>query len=168
MELSNYDNSRLSIKDFEGDIKISSKKWDDIFNFLLLKTNAVYFLGNRLEYADKDLSTTIDFLLADCQIIKDSDYYNVALKIKLSSIMFSRGLIEQLWIHYEYPCLVFLKKELKQADFVKLSTTKYYKDFFSFLEEFYILYKSFETNVLWIEKSSDMDNYDLPSNVTSS
>jgi hypothetical protein len=157
MDIYHYSNNKISIKDLEGEIDISQRKWDCFFDFILQNTSSVYFWGARLEYMSVGLRNSID-LLVDQNIQEiDKDFFRATFKVKDSCILLGRGLINDVWKHYEYPSIIFLKKELGVNDFRRLSNAKYYVDIFEFIEGMYLVYKNFEPDVLWVEKTMEME-----------
>lgn len=160
MDIYVHNINRISIKDPNSDLDISLKKWDSLFEFLLVRTNYIYFIGNRLDFIDNNLKSSTEFLVDNNQLIESNDFNKLGIRVKLSSIILNRGLINQLWKYYEYPSLVFLTKELSQHDFLRLFKSNYNEEIFSFIEGGYLVYKSFETDVLWIERTLDMETFE--------
>lgn len=157
MEKFIYNTNKLSLKDSAKFLDISQKKWNAMFDFFLNRTSSIYFRGSRLEFKSPELSRNIDLLVDGNTLLFDEKYVKIAFKVKIGSVLHGRGLIRDLWNHYEYPCIILLKKELNLNEFQRLFSARFYEDFFDLIIDGYLIYKSFEPDVLWIEKTSDMD-----------
>lgn len=156
MEIYTHNLNKISIRDLDGDIEIRQKKWTFLFEFILKQTSAIYFRGTRLEFMDKDLKSDIALLLDQNVGLFEEDYFRVLFKVKESCVSIGRGMIDNVWDHYEYPCIIFLKEELHPHDFKRLFNARFYEDIFAIIEGGYLVYKSLEPDVLWVEKTMDM------------
>ncbi len=151
------DENRFSLKDLSGRINLAKSSLDGLFTCIIDDAANVYFIGNRLDFLPPDLEIMVNGL-ADQQIrlSPKQDYSHIAFKVKLSDILVSRSRLNELWECYEYPTLIFVKDKLNSYEFSRLFDAKYNEDFFVFLESFVIVYKSFELDVLWVEKTIDL------------
>ena len=114
-----YNSNRLPIKDLLTDLNISDSKWDFIFDFILKETTCFYFLGERLEYSDNNLSELIISLSETDSNIK-SDYRKTFFKLKAANLMISRKQLSELWVYYEYPAIIFLGDNSEESELNQL------------------------------------------------
>jgi hypothetical protein len=159
MNLESYihNSNKISVRDLTGDININQSRWNNIFDFILERTSAIYFRGTRLEYMNANSSNNIELLVDQNIQQAEKGYYKVVFKIKNGSIALGRGLISEVWNCYEYPSIISLKEELNSKEFERLYQAKHYDDIFAFVEGMYLVYKNFESDVLWVEKTMDME-----------
>ena len=90
-----YDNNQMSFKDSIGYINISESKWDFIFNFVVQRTSYFYFLGERIEYFDRDLKE-IQGSLSEKDISVDDSYEPIYFRLRPASVIVKRVLLDKL------------------------------------------------------------------------
>lgn len=156
LDIKKHTDSYFSIKDLNHDLDISEHKWSFVYDSILENVTAVYFDGNRLNYSDNELNSTINYL-SEKILIDNNDHWNILLKLKLSSVMFNRKLVSNLWSYYEYPALIFLKDELHENILIKrLENKNMLASICDTIDGAYITYQGIEYDVLWLRKSKDM------------
>lgn len=157
LDIKVYNQNQASIKDVAGELDISNNKWDFLFDFFLKGETAVYFEGFRLDFPDEEFESNLEYLSENILFVEDN-FFRILFKVKLSSIALSRGLISKFWNYYDNSSLIFLKNELEEETLIELSEKReYINEYCKVIKSAYIIYKSFELDVLWIEKSKEME-----------
>lgn len=149
-------NDQISIKDLSEDLNIGKKKWDFVFDFILGETNRFYFLGERLEYFDNDL---VDLIESSSEKVfyKDEDWYKILFELSPANLLISRGGVSSIWSYYEYPAIFFLSTHSSESELINLIKKQItYSEIARSMNGVYVVHRNFEPNVLWVEKSSDM------------
>jgi hypothetical protein len=147
----------LSIKDLDDDLDISDSKWDFIFEYLLKEATIVYFEGFRLWVEDNDFMKNVDYLSDG--ILLDKNSHSVLLfKLKPSSILLNRSLLNKMWEYYEYPMLIFLKDGTQESKLIELSNQlPLAKDKITeSLNGVFTVRRAGQPDVLWLERSIDL------------
>jgi len=150
-----YNVNSLSIKDFRSDIVIADAKWDFIFKFISKNTESFYFLGEKLEYFDKELNSLINDL-AETQINLCNDLHKIFIKLNARNVILNRKRLSDLWNYYEYPAIIFLGKNKDENELTLLCKRALtYIEIVGSMNGTYVLHRNFEPNVLWLKKSLD-------------
>jgi len=146
-----HDETSIAIEDLQNDLNISENKWNFIFDFLLKQSDAVYFKGFRFYFKDEDFTSTINYVADEILAYDGKDYFGLLFRLKPSSLIYNRNLVSKLWEYYEYPTLIFLKDQLEENDLIDAFNNGMVitED----LESVYIIYRSFQQNVLWVKSS---------------
>lgn len=157
--------SSVSIQDWDNEINISSDKWDFVFNYLTSEVIYVYFKGWHLDASytteiNQNLGNNIQYLAEQLYIDKDS-HHIVFFKVKLSAILLNRALLSQVWLCYDFPSLFFKKDDFQEESLIeKIRNPKsknVLKEIVDSLTGVVVLHKGAEYDVLWIEKSNDIE-----------
>ena len=153
MEIKNHQNGLISIKD-NGDVNISHSKWDFIFLDPVLNDCKVYFIGWRLDFIYKnEINNNLESLIENLsfEVFIDKDNH---MKLFLKTRELDRNILSVLWQFYEYPSLIFLKKDSDEVKLIKEFETKTTK--MKLPSGFCHLYKMDpESDVIWIDRSND-------------
>lgn len=155
LEIHRYGYNYFSIKDLSGDIDITEKRWDILFEMLMEDSACIYFHGIELNYNDENLIKTVKWL-NDNVLFDDIDVNNLLFKIKTSSILLSRNLVSTLWNYYWSPSLIFMLDE-NHEDFLRelIGRHFYVKDILEQIEGIKIIYMGAERDVLWLQHNFD-------------
>jgi len=144
----------LSVKDESGELNIADRVWDSMFDFLSNRTNFYYFLGERFNYIDEEFDSNLQFL---SESILCKTNISIITQLKPSSLILNRARLAKFWSYYESPAIIFLKDLSQEPLIVKNYSGKIkYVDFNNRFISSYMIYQSFELDVLWI-KTSDME-----------
>lgn len=159
MVINDHNNDVFTIRD-EKEIDISEPKWNFIFNNSSLENYVMYFIGWHLDFIHsteiKDNLNSLIINLSEQILIDNADHSKLIFKVKT----LNRKDLNKLWQYYEYPSLVFIKTKLYEVKLVE--TFNNYSRKITLNKGFFHIYKMDpELNVLWIEKSRDINLFNL-------
>lgn len=147
LDICKYNNSLISFKDKISNINIANSKWDFIFN---IDKKLVFFNGFRLLENSGSISKTILQYSKNHLEIKD-EYHLIFMEIDFSNIIINRNGISELWDLYEYPAFIFLDNENEIECLKKCCVNNVsFEEIAVSLKDVFIIYKSFELDVVWI------------------
>jgi hypothetical protein len=149
--------NKVNIQDLNSDLDISDSKWDFIFEYLLKEAPIVYFEGFRLWVEDNDFVKNVDYL-SDGILLDKNSHSVLLLKLKPSSILLNRSLLNKMWEYYEYPMLIFLKDDTQENKLIELSNQlPLAKDKITeSLKEVFTAHRAGQPDVLWLERSKEL------------
>jgi hypothetical protein len=155
-DLFEYSDNRISIKDLQGDLDLSNDKWNFIFELILQKTENYYFLGERIEYFDKDFSSLVDET-SICLYQLEPDMGKILINLKPATVVINRRKLLKLWMQYEFAAVLFCGQRTEQSELMRLCKgIASYEEIAGSIENIYLIHKSHELDVLWLIKSFDM------------
>lgn len=141
---------------FKTEDNINDTALSKLFSFFLQDSGLFFFSGIKQEIFDDKLLNYLKLISLN-ELKNDVNTSRVIIEIKPSNIIINRGLMSTIWSYYEYPALIFLQdgkyKEQLEDLFYKRVT---YDELCKIIDYICILYKSFEENVLWIQKGDSM------------
>lgn len=145
--------NKMAIEDLnKPEVNISDRKWDFLFNFF--KDTTAYFNGFRTDFTDSSFEDTIDSLSEEILVDLGSNHFELFFRFKESSLLYNRNLIYKLWRYYEFPAFVFLVNRSEEPNLVSVRERSFYiPDILTSATKIYIMDRSFEQNVIWLESS---------------
>lgn len=157
LELNFHSDSYVSIKDLSHDINIVEDKWDFLFSLLLEEAENVYFYGLDLNYSDNALITDICSCAEDL-LIDENKQNRIFFKVKVASLILSRGLLSEIWNYYYSPSLIFIDTFGQERTLINIinRNRRYIKDVLEELSGVIIIYMGAERDVLWMEHNTQV------------
>ena len=145
----------LSIKDKEKALVFSSSKLDYLFEKCVEQATGIFFKGERAYFDSEEINQLLN-LYSIKTIASGNLRQSSVFKIIASCLLVSRSGFNQIWEHYEYPFLFFVGSGITDNEvFNRLSQNALLEDTLNGLKNTYVFYRSFEQDVLWIQKSKD-------------
>lgn len=147
----------ISIMDMVSDLNISDHKWDFIFDYLVERTNTAYFEGFRKWVRDPDNLKIIDTVSEKVLVVKDEGHV-ILIKLKWSTVMLNRAMLNTLWEMYEYTRLIFLVMEENESKLIPITAHLPGRIAqHTSLQGIYVVERKSAPDVLWLSKSPDME-----------
>ena len=134
---------------------ISNNKLDFLFEVVLLIQKIYFFKGDRAIYESEDINSILNSCSSKVISFKKNIYLS---KIKPSCLIISRNSFKTIWDHYEYSMLFFVGARMDENIAIESMENKFFLDeILNSLISTLVIYKSFEENVLWVQKSVDIN-----------
>lgn len=150
-----HNDNLMSFQNIGSDIKLNSTELDFIFNSLLKNTVAVYMHGFRLNFKDNNLDNYVKSISTEIYFNRNN-FTNIFFDVNWANLFINRNLLSFIWEYFEYPALFFLRNKDDESTLVDLCYKNIkINEICEKISGLYVLYKSFEMNVIWINKSSD-------------
>jgi hypothetical protein len=159
LELTRYDNEKLSKKDLTNDINISQTKWNFIFKSLT--GSKIYFWGHRHNYIDDEFENNINFLSDEILISEGKNHGHLLFfRLKLVDLNYNRNLLAKIWSYFENPAIMFLKNIDEENILVRsLKQRQFFEDLLDIVDDIAIIHLGMEFNVLWILGNQSLDDF---------
>lgn len=151
-EINIHDYNLISLKDTSGQVCLADKKWDNLFIELCEFSEVIYFKGERETF----YSIEIENILKSYSNIESAGESLTILP--KASILLNRNGLNDLWNHFEYSFLFFIHNSaLNKNPFIKEFINDWdVQSVMNDIDKGFILYKSFELDVFWLMKSTNI------------
>ena len=156
LEFKSHNANLLSIKDQEGEIDFSSNKFDLLFEKCIGHAESVFFKGERAFYESEEINLLLNKY--STYIIQPENRNTTSLcSITPGCLTISRNGFKIIWEHFEYPFLFFVGKGMLESTIIEcLSKDLFLEDILKVLTNTLVVYRSFEQDVFWVQKSTDI------------
>lgn len=158
IEIIFHDDDLLSMKLPYDEVNVKCQELDFLFEYIQKKSNMTFFLGRNLNFYLSNNEESNIIALSQEDVIKSHDFDPIFINVKEANILISRALVSQVWSYYEQTAIIFLRDiEYKNQLMAAIEQRFHFERIRKLIPGIYFLYKLFEPNVLWLEKSSDSE-----------
>lgn len=156
LDIRTHNENLLSIKDTTTSLELTSRKLDRLFEQFISHAESVYFIGLRPSYDSKEVNQLLNTY--SCSILEQgSNNIDPFRKIIPSCLLAPRNGFNTIWELYEYPFLFFVGKgNSEQTAIESLRNMQTLENTLPIINNTIVVYRSFEQDVIWIQKSNDI------------
>jgi len=145
----------MSILDPNNDLDLSQRKWDQLLDYFVERSQAIYFCGSRINYLDDDIIKNVGYL---CEVeLINEEFERILIRVKPANVVLNRNLLRNVWNVYERPSLIFSEYK-ENEDVIKnvLSQRMYFPGLFQQVDGLCLFYQDMQPNVLWLQSNKNI------------
>lgn len=151
-----HNENLISYKDFNRCLDISDSKWDKLFSTYISISKKIFFYGVRKTHLECNMKDYINLIPQRAKSNED-----LIINVNFGDLIISRNRIGKLWRCYEYSFLFFFENDM--INFHTFFKEQWLlEDVIKNFTNCFVLYKSFESEVLWLAKSHDSHFPEVP------